>query len=774
MVRPRAAVPQWRGSAHSLAVEAVPIAGALESTSFQDCVGYVLCLDWRVFDNGPSMQEALFTFDCDGDGAGVGSRPAGSYPFPQCLVFGSSQEPLCPAPAPVESGALRLFWHARRRRCLLLAIVLFFVSAAWDATGHSGRPPDEDSLPEDAATFSVSFMSTFVIGYILWLFAVGVLAVVKAMEFMLRLCTRFRSNAPAWCAHRLRLMRKCVCASVSLSFCLAAAGTVGAIVGSTVGILATAVQWHHLPPFPPAPSQPPGSLQVPADQRANPAVGDLEGGVRRLNFDEAMPPALPAPPARLHCPVVGCPCSDTRRHPRWATLPTLCRHLDAHLSGQLHGHVEDEWLRQQGRTRCRACGLCVAARRGVHASCRPADRAAARPAAPPVAEPGAPPAGQGVGGRPSLDIVHAAAVSTPRYAPERARPAWSRTLSRCLANAAVHNSASAWTDLQMVAKCVLCVPPRTGRKNETALAAFTLERLAQWEARELSTLWREACGERPGERRQRAKRPPTAEQRPARAAAFAAEGLLGKGCAALAAAGLATPARETALAFERLHPAAPALPLGRLGQLVAAPEIAPNSVLKAETGVSRVALRGGFKLLGASIGDQAYCEAFHGLRRMEAHVPGAYMASLAATRDLCAALDPAYRWAPEDASTRAGQALFAYNARLPGASGARPETLEGATQKGLSAALDDHDHKAFCVGLSESDLAEIQSEQLPGASGFLKAPPKENLGLLVEPEEFVTAVKRRLLVPVYESEHYYCPCCDGVCDRPLSAWLGSA
>eukprot|EP00959_Pyramimonas_sp_CCMP1952_P204961 4286010-Pyramimonas_sp.AAC.1 len=61
------------------------------------------------------------------------------------------------------------------------------------------------------------------------------MAVVTAMEFMLRLCARFRSNAPAWCARRLRLISKCVCASVGLSFCLAAAGAVGAIAGSTAG-----------------------------------------------------------------------------------------------------------------------------------------------------------------------------------------------------------------------------------------------------------------------------------------------------------------------------------------------------------------------------------------------------------------------------------------------------------------------------------------------------------------------------------------------------------
>ncbi|CAK0899032.1 unnamed protein product, partial [Prorocentrum cordatum] len=147
-----------------------------------------------------------------------------------------------------------------------------------------------------------------------------------------------------------------------------------------------------------------------------------------------------------------------------------------------------------------------------------------------------------------------------------------------------------------------------------------------------------------------------------------------------------------------------------------------------------------------------------GLRRLEAHAAGAYLASLGATRRLCSELDPARSWALEDAGTRAGAALSARNAQLPQSAGLRPGALETAKQKDLSAAFDDYWHRHFLENLGAAYRADIQSELLPGASGFLEVAPSEKLGLLFEPEE------RRLLLPVYDADHF-CPCCDEPCDR---------
>ena len=106
---------------------------------------------------------------------------------------------------------------------------------------------------------------------------------------------------------------------------------------------------------------------------------------------------------------------------------------------------------------------------------------------------------------------------------------------------------------------------------------------------------------------------------------------------------------------------------------------------------------------------------------------------MASTRYLCAQLDEAYTWAPENASTREGRALLAFNALLPPTSAVRPEELDGAPQnlqKQLSAAVDEHQHSSFLANLGIADRADVQSELLPGASAFLEAMPNEKLGLL--------------------------------------------
>ena len=39
------------------------------------------------------------------------------------------------------------------------------------------------------------------------------------------------------------------------------------------------------------------------------------------------------------------------------------KHVSAHLSGQLAGHIQTEWVNQHGKAKCQVCGLCVAASR---------------------------------------------------------------------------------------------------------------------------------------------------------------------------------------------------------------------------------------------------------------------------------------------------------------------------------------------------------------------------------------------------------------------------
>ena len=57
--------------------------------------------------------------------------------------------------------------------------------------------------------------------------------------------------------------------------------------------------------------------------------------------------------------------------------------------------------------------------------------------------------------------------------------------------------------------------------------------------------------------------------------------------------------------------------------------------------------------------------------------------------------------------------------------------------------------------------ASLNSERLPGASGFLSAIPSEVLGFAFNPLEFVVELQTRLWMSVYEHDRF-CPCCDTV------------
>lgn len=62
-------------------------------------------------------------------------------------------------------------------------------------------------------------------------------------------------------------------------------------------------------------------------------------------------------------------------------------------------------------------------------------------------------------------------------------------LTRTLASVAHHNDPKAWKELLMLPQCILCAPPRGGRKHKRAVAAFTLDRLHHWQDGERASLW---------------------------------------------------------------------------------------------------------------------------------------------------------------------------------------------------------------------------------------------------------------------------------------------
>ena len=174
---------------------------------------------------------------------------------------------------------------------------------------------------------------------------------------------------------------------------------------------------------------------------------------------------------------------------------------------------------------------------------------------------------------PSLDEVARKRVSTVKHVPARARDFWARCLVRALAAAVFYNSVEAWTELEMLPKCVLCTPPRGGRAHANRAAAFCEDRLSRWLAGERGTLWEDLSA--PGDRK---KGSATKKQRHTRALALAREGFDRKACAALCSEPPVDPSAAVRDALLDLHPRKPPMEHQSPRELPAPPSFATDAV----------------------------------------------------------------------------------------------------------------------------------------------------------------------------------------------------
>ena len=191
----------------------------------------------------------------------------------------------------------------------------------------------------------------------------------------------------------------------------------------------------------------------------------------------------PAPGERCYCPVASCPSADPNTSPGWQSVQSMRAHVEAHRTGQYQGSVPQTWLVSQGLTACEVCDrLLVGVPGAVHPRCRPAARATATVPDTPPPDTGLPPT-TGAGRLPSLAAVTSDPRSTLRYVPASCKFLWSKALTRVLAAAVYYNvapgtvaspeatqrSLAAWTELLMLAKCVLAPPPRSAKNTATTL-----------------------------------------------------------------------------------------------------------------------------------------------------------------------------------------------------------------------------------------------------------------------------------------------------------------
>ena len=168
-------------------------------------------------------------------------------------------------------------------------------------------------------------------------------------------------------------------------------------------------------------------------------------------------------------------------------------HLNSHCLNRALGSVPQSYLQEHCLTHCSFCQCLMHTRYGqTCVTCRPAAQAAASVETlrarlqPPPGQVSEQHNGHAL---PTLDAVHTQFVPTIRHVPKELRALWARCLARTVAATVWNNTLESWTELQMLAKCVLCAPPRAGEAHKSQRVAFTRLRLNRWLAGERGELW---------------------------------------------------------------------------------------------------------------------------------------------------------------------------------------------------------------------------------------------------------------------------------------------
>jgi hypothetical protein len=155
-----------------------------------------------------------------------------------------------------------------------------------------------------------------------------------------------------------------------------------------------------------------------------------------------------------------------------------------------------------------------------------------------------------------------------------------------------------------------------------------------------------------------------------------------------------------------------------------------------------------------------------GLRRVADHAAAAWLASRSATHARCAAIDPDHLWEVDQPASASAAAVRALNAVLPEPGRITPSVPTPIGQRELSQALEEVEAAALLApsgGLDARARAHLRLVRQPGAGAWLTAMPSFAIGNAIAAPLFVTLLRRRLGMPVFE-ESFFCPRCAGVMD----------
>ena len=201
---------------------------------------------------------------------------------------------------------------------------------------------------------------------------------------------------------------------------------------------------------------------------------------------------------RILCPVNGCPESLPSSISIYRDFTSIKNHLNGHCSGYLPGAIPNDFLQHFSYSLCNICNKILHTKfKGTCPKCRPT---ASRQSQincirnrntlnSTNSTNQLLPNHQNAETLPSLSDIHGQFVPTIRNVPLCLRRLWTQCLSRALAGVTWENSIKSWTELQMLAKCTLCRPPRGGKSHLSQRLAWTRNQLNPWLGGERAKLW---------------------------------------------------------------------------------------------------------------------------------------------------------------------------------------------------------------------------------------------------------------------------------------------
>ena len=142
-----------------------------------------------------------------------------------------------------------------------------------------------------------------------------------------------------------------------------------------------------------------------------------------------------------------------------------------------------------------------------------------------------------------------------KHVPSKARVRWARVLRVALGEVERDATLASVVKLQMMPKCVLCIPPsgRGERQHRGQTLRYTLSRLERWERGDCAALFRDAPRSSRAAAAQRSAEA-AAAARAERAEECARDGLWSKATSALLDGGVAEPSAAARAELRGLHP----------------------------------------------------------------------------------------------------------------------------------------------------------------------------------------------------------------------------